>query len=261
MYEGVVFEGLHQVDPLGTFDQAQIGPDAQSLWGVGVGEQDEAFRSELIEAAKNDPNSNRFARRLRWMGDGDRPIYTKDREDNLDVLAKSFGEHPAETWMRLTLETEGRATFHMPFFNMRFDAVEALMDRDWIVPGLGDAGAHVSVIMDSGWPSFLLSHWVRDEQKLDLATAIHRMTARAAKVLNLKDRGVLQVGYKADINVMDIDHVEERHPRVVQDFPHGKSRLVQPSAGYLATVVNGQVTREYNEATGVRSGSTLRGNS
>jgi N-acyl-D-aspartate/D-glutamate deacylase len=150
------------------------------------------------------------------------------------------------------------ATFHMPFFNMRLDAVETLMNRDWVVPGLGDAGAHVSVIMDSGWPSFFLSHWVRDEKKIELPVAIHRMTARAAKVLGLTDRGVLKVGKKADINVLDIDNVEERQPRVVQDFPHGKSRLVQDSAGYLATIVNGQITRRDNESTGVRSGHVLR---
>jgi N-acyl-D-amino-acid deacylase len=220
--------------------------------------QDEAFRNELIDAARNDPASRRFARRLRWMGDGDRPIYTKGREDNLDNMAIAAQEHPAETWLRMMLETGGKATFHMPFFNLRFDAVETLMNRDWIVPGLGDAGAHVSVIMDSGWPSFFLSHWVRDEKKIELPIAIHRMTARAAKVLGLNDRGMLKVGMKADINVLDIDNVEERHPRVVQDFPHGKSRLVQDSAGYLATVVNGQIIRRDGESTGVRSGRVLR---
>ena len=129
------------------------------------------------------------------------------------------------------------------------------------MPGLGDAGAHVSVIMDAGWPSFLLSHWVRDEQKLNVETAIHGMTGRAAKVVGLGDRGVLAPGMQADINVLDLDNVEERHPRVVQDFPHGKSRLVQDSSGYVATVVNGQVIRRDNESTGERPGRVLRSGS
>ena len=220
--------------------------------------QDDAFRTELIEAARKDPTSVTFARRLRWTGDGDRPIYTRASEDNLDAMARAAGEHGAETWMRLMLATDGRATFHMPFFNMNFDEVEQLMNRDWVVPGLGDAGAHVSVIMDSGWPSFLLSHWVRDEKKLDLASAIQRMTARAAKVLALTDRGVLQVGKRADINVLDVDRVEERQPRMVMDFPHGKSRFVQSAAGYLATLVNGEVIVRNDEHTGNRSGRVLR---
>ena len=93
------------------------------------------------------------------------------------------------------------------------------MDRDWVVPGLGDAGAHVSQIMDSGWASFLLSHWVRDQGKLSLAEAVRRMTGSAARVLDLKDRGTLAPGMKADINVFDPDRVEERRPEVVRDFP------------------------------------------
>ncbi|MGY8852869.1 MAG: N-acyl-D-amino-acid deacylase family protein [Pseudomonadales bacterium] len=221
--------------------------------------RDDAFRTELIDAAKANPKSEGFAKSLRWLGDGDRPIYTKTEADNLAAMARELGEHPAETWLRLMLVTNGKAAFHQPFFNKDFDAVEDLMNRDWVVPGLGDAGAHVSVIIDAGWPSFLLSHWVRDEQKLNLATAIHRMTARPAAVMALGDRGVLAPGKRADINVIDLDRVEERQPRVVQDLPLGKSRLTQPAVGYLATLVNGQVIVRNDELTGNRSGQVLRG--
>ncbi len=220
--------------------------------------RDETFRTELIEAAKVDPSSIPFAQGLRWMGDDERPIYTKPPEDNLSALAEAAGEHPAETWLRLTLDSDGTAVFHRPFFNMKFDAVESLMQRDWVVPGLGDAGAHVSQIMDSGWPSFLLSHWVRDQGKVPLPEAIRRMTSAAARVLDLKDRGTLAPGMKADINVIDPDRVEERQPTVVRDFPHGNSRLVQRAAGYQATLVNGRVILVNDEHTGQRPGRVLR---
>ncbi|MDE0422345.1 MAG: amidohydrolase family protein [Gammaproteobacteria bacterium] len=220
--------------------------------------RDEAFRLELIEAAKADPASIPFARGLRWMGDAERPVYTKPPEDNLNALAEAAGEHPAQTWLKLTLDSDGGAVFHRPFFNMKFDAVESLMQRDWVVPGLGDAGAHVSQIMDSGWPSFLLSHWVRDQGKVPLPEAIRRMTSAAARVLDLKDRGNLAPGMKADINVLDPERVEERQPTVVRDFPHGKSRLVQRAVGYHATVVNGQMILRDDEHTGNRPGRILR---
>ncbi len=220
--------------------------------------RDETFRAELIAAARANPGGDAFARRLRWMGAGDRPVYTRTPQDNLAEMAKQTGEHPAETWLRLMLETDGRAAFHMPFFNMHFDDVEALMNRDWIVPGLGDAGAHVNVIMDAGWTSFLLSHWVRDEKKIDLATAVQRMASRPAMVMGLRDRGELTVGKRADINVIDVSRVAERQPKVVQDFPHGASRLVQAGVGYLATLVNGRVILRNDEYTGDRSGRVLR---
>ena len=220
--------------------------------------RDEAFRGELVTAAKADPTSEQFARGLRWMGDAARPVYTRGSDDNLLAMAETAGEHPAETWLRVMLESDGEAVFHRPFFNMHFDAVESLMARDWVVPGLGDAGAHVSQIMDSGWSSFLLSHWVRDEGRIALAEAVRRMTSAAARVLDLRDRGVLAVGKRADINVFDPNAVEERQPTVVRDFPHGKSRLIQRAAGYKATLVNGRVILRNDEHTGERSGRVLR---
>lgn len=77
-------------------------------------------------------------------------------------------------------------------------------------------------------------------------------------MLALKDRGVLDVGMRADINVIDVDRVEERQPEMVQDFPLGKSRLTQPAAGYLATLVNGQIIVRDDEYTGNRAGCVLR---
>ena len=220
--------------------------------------RDAAFRDELIRLAKDDPASERFASGLRFLGLEPRPVYTRAREDNLVAMAAERDEHPAETWLALMLEHDGDAVFHMPFFNMDFDAVESLMARDWVVPGLGDAGAHVSQIMDSGWASFLLSHWVRDRGVLPIETAVHRMTGRAARVLALHDRGVLREGKRADINVIDLDRVAERQPRVVADFPHGKNRLIQRAVGYRATVVNGAVILKDDEHTGLRGGRVLR---
>jgi N-acyl-D-aspartate/D-glutamate deacylase len=221
--------------------------------------QDEAFRAELVASAKEDPNADRFAKGLRWLGDGtERPTYTRDRSDNLAAMAAAAGEHPAEAWLRFMLESEGNAVFHIPFFNMNLDSVETLMARDWVVPGLGDAGAHVGQIMDSGWPSFLLAHWVRDTARIPLQTAVHRMTSRAAEVLGLEDRGVLSVGKRADVNVVDTTRVAEKLPQVVTDFPHDNSRLIQRAVGYKATLVNGTVVLRDDEHTGERGGRVLR---
>lgn len=220
--------------------------------------QDVEFRSQLIEIAKNNPDATRFAERCHWMGNGEQPIYTKTKEDTLASLAASLGEHPSETWLRLTLETNGKANFHQPFFNMDFDALGELMRRDWVVPGLGDAGAHVSMIMDSGWPSFYLSHWVRETGKIQLEHAIHSMTQRAAEVLDLNDRGLLIAGKRADLNVIKLDVLGEQQPEVVTDFPHNKSRLIQRGCGYKNTIVNGQVILENDELTGNRNGRIIR---
>ena len=196
----------------------------------------------------------------RWfyMGDGARPRYTQPLSENLTALAEAAGEHPVETWLRLSDETNGKALFHMRGFNVNLDALAELISTDWAMPGLGDAGAHVSQMIDSGWPTFILSHWHRDTSLYSLPEAVRRISAVPAQVLGLEDRGTLAVGKRADINVFDVERLEERMPEIVHDFPFGAPRFIQRAAGYKATVCNGSVVLVDDELTGERGGRVLR---
>ena len=196
----------------------------------------------------------------RWfyMGDQARPCYTQDLSENLPAMAKAAGEHPVETWLRLTDETDGKALFHMRGFNVNLDHLEKLITTDWAMPGLGDAGAHVSQMIDSGWSTFILSHWHRDSGVYSIQEAVRRISAVPAHVLGLDDRGTLAVGKRADINVFDIDRLEERMPEIVHDFPFGAPRFIQRAAGYHATVCNGSVILRDDELTGEYAGRVLR---
>ena len=196
----------------------------------------------------------------RWfyMGSDPRPCYTQDLSQNLVALAEKAGEHPVETWLRISDETDGKALFHMRGFNVNLDALAELITTDWAMPGLGDAGAHVSQMIDSGWSTFILSHWHRDSGLYSLPEAVRRVSAVPAGVLGLDDRGTLAVGKRADINVFDIDRLEERMPEIVHDFPFGAPRFIQRAAGYHATVCNGTVVLRDDELTGEYGGRVLR---
>ena len=196
----------------------------------------------------------------RWfyMGSDPRPCYTQDLSQNLVALAEAAGEHPVETWLRISDETDGKALFHMRGFNVNLDALAELITTDWAMPGLGDAGAHVSQMIDSGWSTFILSHWHRDSGLYSLPEAVRRVSAVPAGVLGLDDRGTLAVGKRADINVFDIDRLEERMPEIVHDFPFGAPRFIQRAAGYHATVCNGTVVLRDDELTGEYGGRVLR---
>ena len=112
------------------------------------------------------------------------------------------------------------------FVNQDLEALPDFMRSDWIVPGVGDAGAHVSVIMDAGWSSFFLSYWHRDRNEFSLEQAVHSLTAKQARVIGLNDRGSLEVGKRADINIIDIEQLSEHQPTRVHDFPGGAPRFI-----------------------------------
>ena len=218
-----------------------------------------AMRQRLVDEVKaQGPNVVAGTERWFYMGDDARPCYTQDLSQNLAALAKAAGEHPVETWLRISDETNGKALFHMRGFNVDLDALAELITTDWAMPGLGDAGAHVSQMIDSGWSTFILSHWHRDSGVYSLQEAIRRVSSVPAGVLGLDDRGTLAVGKRADINVFDIDRLEERMPAIVHDFPFGAPRFIQRAAGYHATVCNGTVVLRDDELTGACAGRVLR---
>ena len=220
--------------------------------------RDESMRADLIESAKAVPQIMESTKNYFWLGDGDQPNYARGAEESLFSLAQAAGEHPVETWLRYMLESDGQAIFHVRFFNHNLDEVSQFLHADWILPGIGDAGAHVSQIMDSGWPSFMLSHWCRDNDVFTIEEAVRKLTSAQARVIGLADRGTLAPGMRADVNVIDLDVVRERQPQLVHDFPNDAPRLIQKAVGYRSTICNGQVILMDNEHTGARSGRVLR---
>ena len=177
--------------------------------------------------------------------------------DSFDI-AEAAGEHPVESFLRIMLETDGKALFHMRGFNVNLDQLEEMITTDWAMPGLGDAGAHVSQMIDSGWSTFVLSHWHRDAGVYSIQEAVRRIAAEPARVLGLQDRGTIAIGKRADLNVIDMSTLAERQPYIAHDFPGGAPRYLQRARGYQATVCNGQVVLRDDEHTGVCSGEVLR---
>ena len=162
------------------------------------------------------------------------------------------------TFLRLSDESEGRTLFNYRMFNQSLEAAGEMFLSDRIFPGLGDAGAHVSQICDAGWATFVLSHWVREAGLYSLEEGVRRITSAPARIIGLKDRGTLEVGKKADVNVFDAETVAELQPEIVHDFPGGAPRYVQGSKGYKATVVNGKINFIDGELTGAANGEVLR---
>jgi N-acyl-D-aspartate/D-glutamate deacylase len=193
-----------------------------------------------------------------YLGAGDAPDYAAPVSAHLKAMAEQTGESFIGLFLRLSRESAGRGLFNLRMFCQNLDELGDLLKSRKIFPSLGDAGAHVSQIMDAGWSSFVLSHWVRRQGLYSLEEGLRRITSGPARVLGLRDRGTLAVGMKADINVFDPETVSELAPELVRDFPGGAPRYIQRAKGYRATIVNGVVSLEDGERVGERAGRLLR---
>jgi N-acyl-D-aspartate/D-glutamate deacylase len=184
--------------------------------------------------------------------------YVLTPERSLAAAAERAGEDVVEAFVRISLESEGRALFSWPFLNQSNDEVERMLRHPATVLGLADSGAHVRLIMDAGQPTWILSHLVRDRGFFSLEDAVRRLTSEPAELFGVVDRGTLLAGSFADANVIDVDSLALDLPTVACDFPGGAGRYVQRGHGYETTVVNGEVFMEKGEHSGALAGRTLR---
>jgi N-acyl-D-amino-acid deacylase len=128
-----------------------------------------------------------------------------------------------------------------------------------VLIALGDGGAHVDMLCDAGYPTYLLGTWVREREAMTLERGVQRLTSEPADLFGLKDRGRLQVGAPADVTVFDPKTIgssnrgERRY-----DLPGGAKRMVMPARGVETTVVNGAITWADGKLTGAQAGQVLR---
>ncbi len=196
---------------------------------------------------------------------GDCPNYEPHPHDSIAAIARREGRSPLEVAYDAMLLQEGNALLYVPFDNFdehNLDAVREMMLHKDTIMGLSDGGAHVGTICDASFPTTLLTHWARDRKRgarIPLPLLVKSQTLDTANAVGLNDRGILRVGMRADLNVIDFPNLQVHAPRVVHDLPAGGARLQQAADGYLDTIVRGEVTYENGEATGVLPGRLVRG--
>ena len=196
---------------------------------------------------------------------GDPPDYEPTPDQTVGAIARSRGEDPLATMYDLMLESNATALLMLPFFNYvdgNHDAIYDMISHRAAVSGLSDGGAHCGLICDASYPTYLLTHWARDRSRgprFSLEYMVRKQTLDTATLFGLGDRGVLAVGKRADVNVIDMDTLQLEVPRMAHDLPAGGRRLIQGATGYDATVVGGVVTRRHGVDTGARPGRLLRG--
>jgi N-acyl-D-aspartate/D-glutamate deacylase len=222
---------------------------------------DPAVRARIL-AAESPDDAGRFDD-LYLLGEP--PDYEQPPERSVGGRARSEGRPPAELAYDAMVADGGTGFLYFPFANYvdgDFEAIREMLLHPQTLVGLGDGGAHVGTICDGSNVTTMLTHWTRDRtrgERLELPWVVHALTRRNAEAVGLLDRGVVAPGYKADLNVIDLDNLTLHAPEMRFDLPAGGKRLLQRVDGYVATIVSGRVIARDGTPTGALPGRLVRG--
>jgi N-acyl-D-amino-acid deacylase len=223
-------------------------------------------RAELREAATK-PQRRRpgvAGRLVPWSGivvrrvklDKNRPLQGR----GLAELAQERGQHVADVMIDLAVEEGLETEFQLQTRSPEEEArIAEMVTSGHALPSQSDAGAHLNTnFCTAGESSYVLGHWVRERQLLSLEDAIRRLTFQPARIMGLRDRGLVREGLAADLMVFDLSRIGVKDDEVWNDGPAGVPRRVQGAEGVHYVIVGGQVVLDHDKHTGALPGRVLR---
>ncbi|MEI4509450.1 amidohydrolase family protein [Sphingopyxis sp. CCNWLW253] len=251
-----------------SFNPFSLNPSFRAIANLPLAEKvarmrDPELRARLLAEEPEDPNPA-FVGLLKSIRDlyrlTDPADYNFAPTDSLQHQAAAAGTDPREMIYDALLEDDGRAIL-CSYSSEVQDYLESsrdLIGADEFVVALGDGGAHYGMICDAAYTTYMLTSRLGHDG-LDLPTVVKSLTSQPAKSVGLCDRGRIGEGYRADINVIDLDRLTLHRPQIRTDLPAGGKRLSQKSEGYVATIVSGVATYRDGFPTGALPGRLLRG--
>ncbi len=219
--------------------------------------RDPAFRNRFREDLKRPAAFGNWARIT--VHEVRNPALKHFEGRTIAEIAAAQGKDGVDALLDLTLADDLDNELTMASFNTRVDRVTELLNDPTVLLGLGDGGAHLDMLCDAGYPTYVLGTWVRERGAITLEEGVRRMTSDPADFFGIKDRGRLLPGLAADIAIFDPATVGSAgRPERRYDLPGGAKRMVMRSKGVELTLVNGEVTWERGELTGAAAGRVLR---
>jgi N-acyl-D-aspartate/D-glutamate deacylase len=233
--------------------------------------QDPAFRAKVLSEAPSEELLSRLSQfrqhiTRRWhrmFPLNDPPNYEPEEKDSIAAIAARSNHSPDEVAYDYLAQGADRFLFFpvVGYNEDNLNVIQTMLEDDTTLLGLSDGGAHCSSIIDASVPSWMLIHWARDRSRgprLPLEKMVMRQTSATAGFFGMKDRGLLKVGMKADVNVIDYNNLRLHKPEVRYDLPMNGRRLVQRVDGYNHTFVSGVSTFESGVYTGAKPGRLVR---
>jgi N-acyl-D-aspartate/D-glutamate deacylase len=244
-------------------------PDWSTVMNLPVPERMEKLREPetrrfLQERAKA-PEAGVFARLTDWGRYGIGDTFSAANEGlkgrSVDEIAKERGTPEFDTLLDIVLADDLR-TVLWPLPNDDDDASWQLRAQAWarddVLIGGSDAGAHLDRMCGAPYTTAFLADALRGRKLVPLERAVHLITQAPAELFGMRDRGLLQEGFHADVVVFDPDTIGNGDVTLVHDLPGGEGRLFAPATGVRRVLANGRVIVADGKPTGELPGQILR---
>lgn len=219
---------------------------------------DRTFRDQFRHDLKNPTGFSDWRRIV--AHDVRNPALKQLEGKSIADIAAAQGKDNVDAFLDLVLADNLDVELTISSWNTREDRMRELLNNKAILMALGDGGAHVDMLCDAGYPTYLLGNWVREKEAITLEEGVRKLTSDPADLFGLSDRGRLAKGVPADVAIFDPSRIgSTNHGERRYDLPGGAKRMVMPSKGVEYTVVNGAVTWEQGKLTEAKAGKVLRG--
>jgi N-acyl-D-amino-acid deacylase len=175
----------------------------------------------------------------------------------ISELSKRQNTDPLDTFFDMAIADDLGIEFSLPVLNCDAPLLKEVITDSRVLLGLSDGGAHVDMLCNTGYPTYLLGTWVRERQVMSLERAVQRLTAEPAQFFGLHDRGVIAQGKAADLVIFDSRTVAAGDKEMLYDLPGGEGRFVQQAQGIHSVIVNGNMLFADGQHTGALPGQVL----
>ncbi len=251
LHEPYVFEGLRAWQPLMRMDQKEFSA------AIANPKLRASLKSELTERSRRMFTGEWEKAFVAQVAD---PAHAAYEGKSIGALAKSQGKHPVDFILDLALSEDLDTLFTATLLNSDEEAVGRMMQDENAIVSLSDAGAHLTFLCDAGFGLHVLGHWVRDRKLMPMEQAVRKLTAEAAELFGIRQRGSIAPGMHADLLLFDPKTVGRGPSKRVFDLPAGASRLTTPATGVHGVWVNGKLLADAGglRADAPKAGKVLR---
>jgi N-acyl-D-aspartate/D-glutamate deacylase len=251
LHEPYVFEGLRAWQPLMRMDEKAF---AAALADPGLRA---SLKSELTERSRRMFTGEWEKAFVAQVAD---PAHAAYEGKSIGALSKSEGKHPVDFILDLALSENLDTMFTATLLNSDEEAVGRMMRDENAIVSLSDAGAHLTFLCDAGFGLHVLGHWVRDRHLMPVEQAVHKLTAEAANLFGIRERGTIAAGMHADLLLFDPKTVGRGPSKRVFDLPSGASRLTTEATGVHGVWINGKKIADRGgiRKDAVKAGKVLR---